>query len=92
MERHATHPISNVSVSSSVFRTGHTLRHLNYPLHRSALTASGRGAVRPSPTAKENQPHGQHLPPPSARPRLRSWALPPSEGWPAVPVACGPLP
>lgn len=38
--------------------------------------------------AKENQPHGQHLPPPSARPR-RSWALPPSEGWLAVPVSCG---
>ena len=67
-----------------------TLCHLNYPLNRSVLTSSERGAVRPWPTARENRPHRLTPPPRYAHPRLRSWALPTSEGWPAVPAACGP--
>ena len=85
-KRHATHTHTH----THTIRAGHTLSHLNYPLNRSVLTSSERGTVRPWPTARENRPHRLTPPPRYAHPRLRSWALPTSEGWPAVPAACGP--
>ena len=62
-KRHATH------THTHTIRAGHTLSHLNYPLNRSVLTSSEGGAVRPWPTARENQPHRLTSPSPICPPQ-----------------------